>query len=229
MTIAGESAFPITASEFRALSKVTAEPFVPSTKSLTVLARALPNCQGCDLFVNGTKAVPGHGPASATVVLVGEQPGDNEEKTGLPFVGPAGVLLDRILQTVGIDRSTVYVTNAVKHFRFEQRGKARLHKRPHLRHVTACHPWLAAELRAIRPTAVVLLGATAASSLLGGDFKLTQSRGELLHTEWAEITMATWHPSLALRGRDAETRARITAELASDLRRVAKRLTQFER
>lgn len=211
------------------MSKVSAEPFVPTTKSLSVLAQALPNCQGCDLFVNGTNAVPGHGSASATVVLVGEQPGDNEEKTGLPFVGPAGVLLDRILQTVGIDRSTIYVTNAVKHFRFEQRGKGRLHKRPHKRHVTACRPWLVAELSAIRPAAIVLLGATAASSLLGADFKLTQFRGEFFPSEWAEITMATWHPSLALRARNAETRARITAELTSDFRRVAKRLPRFDR
>lgn len=155
---------------------------------------------------------------------MGEQPGDVEEKTGLPFVGPAGALLDKVLVAANIDRASVYVTNAVKHFHFEPRGKARLHQRPRATHVNACRPWLAAELKAIQPLAVVLLGATAAASLLGSDFKLTESRGQILQTQWAPLTMATWHPSLALRARDAASRARVVGELVEDLRRLARRI-----
>jgi len=194
---------------------------VPATRSLLELAAHLPECRGCPLYANGTRPVFGEGKRAARVVFVGEQPGNVEEQQGRPFVGPAGRVLDRALQEAGIDRGEVYLTNAVKHFNFEERGKARLHKRPLRSHVTACEPWLQAELNAIRPRAIVLLGATAASSLLGTTFKLTASRGKLLSSEWADSVMATWHPSAILRAADPESRERTLQELVSDLRALA--------
>jgi DNA polymerase len=156
--------------------------FVPASTSLAVLARAAAGCQGCELYRDATQTVFGSGPRKARFVLVGEQPGDREDRLGEPFVGPAGHVLGRALAAAGIARDDVYVTNAVKHFRFEraERGKRRLHKRPDARHVFACHPWLAAELNAVRPRVIVALGATAAQALYGSGFRLTQHRGERL-------------------------------------------------
>jgi DNA polymerase len=196
----------------------------PVQLSLAQLRREVDACRNCDLHTNGTRAVSGEGSRTAAIVLVGEQPGDLEERNGRPFVGPAGALLDKALTAAGIGRERVYLTNIVKHFNFEERGTMRLHKRPRATHVRACRPWLLAELAAIRPTAVVLLGATAASGLLGSGFRLSQQRGSLLSSSLAPVVMATWHPSLALRAPDAETRARVFSELASDLGMVARQV-----
>ena len=154
--------------------------FVPDTDDLTVLSDASQSCEGCDLFRDATQAVFGEGSSKAKVVFVGEQPGDQEDKAGHPFVGPAGRLLDKALVAAGIDRRSVYVTNAVKHFKFEERGKRRIHKTPSRTEVVSCRPWLLNELDAIQPDVVVLLGATAAKSLMGSSFRLTAHRGEVL-------------------------------------------------
>jgi DNA polymerase len=204
--------------------------FVPASTSLAVLARAAAGCQGCELYRDATQTVFGSGPRKARFVLVGEQPGDREDRLGEPFVGPAGHVLGRALAAAGIARDDVYVTNAVKHFRFEraERGKRRLHKRPDARHVFACHPWLAAELNAVRPRVIVALGATAAQALYGSGFRLTQHRGERL--PWppekgpyaedeaaVEYALATIHPSAVLRG-DPDSRQDRFDGLAADLR-----------
>jgi DNA polymerase len=194
-----------------------ASPFVPADASLDALAAAADGCRGCELFENATQTVFGAGPRTASVVMVGEQPGDVEDRRGEPFVGPAGKLLDRALVAAGIERSEVYVTNAVKHFRWKatDRGDRRLHQKPDARHVTACRPWLVAELAAVRPRVVVALGATAAASLFGPAFRLTQHRGDRL--PWPpekgpfadddsdiEAALATLHPSAVLRGSDED-------------------------
>jgi len=199
---------------------------VPQNASLAELARAARDCRGCPLYAQATQTVFGEGGERASIVIVGEQPGDAEDKAGRPFVGRAGVMLDRALAQAGIDRRTVYVTNAVKHFNFEFRGKARLHKKPRPGDVRACRPWLEAELRAIEPKAVVLLGATAVLSLLGPDFRLTERRGQIVATPWAEIAIASWHPSMALRAPDSESRARVLGELTRDLRLVKDRISR---
>ncbi len=197
-----------------------ATPFVPADHSMDALVAAAAACRGCDLYENATQTVFGAGPASASVMMVGEQPGDVEDRRGEPFVGPAGKLLDRALVAAGIARDKVYVTNAVKHFRFKPtgRGNRRLHQKPDARHITACRPWLAAELDGVRPRVVVALGATAAASLLGPSFRLTQHRGERL--PWPpekgpfaqddsdiEAALATLHPSAVLRGSDEDRQA----------------------
>ncbi len=197
--------------------------------SLAQIAHRLRRCRNCELHMNGTRAVAGEGLPTAEIALVGEQPGHEEEKAGRPFVGPAGVLLGKALAAAGIAHESVYVTNAVKHFNFEERGRMRLHKRPRATHVLACKPWLEAELKAVGPTAIVLLGATAAYSLLGSDFRLTQRRGMLIQSMLAPIVVATWHPSLPLRARDSQARTRIAAELTSDLRRVAVAVARLAR
>jgi len=202
----------------------TAEPFLPAKLTLPALQEAAAGCMGCDLYQLGTQTVFGEGPADATVVFVGEQPGDQEDRQGRPFVGPAGRLLDEALDTVGIDRGQVYVTNAVKHFKWIPKGKRRIHSKPDLVEVTACRPWLAAELAAVTPKVVVCLGATAAQSLLGKDFRVTKQRGEFL--PWpgppdrsvAEIT-ATVHPSSILRA--GERRPAEMELFLADLRKVA--------
>lgn len=182
-----------------------AEEYVPEHAGLDELRAAVQGCRGCDLHRDATQAVFGEGPADATVLVAGETPGDQEDKQGHPFVGPAGKLLDRALAAAGIDRTQVYVTNAVKHFKFKQRGKRRIHDKPGRTEVVACRPWLLAELDAVRPELVVLLGATAAQSLLGTGFRVTKDRGKVLDVpDRPELAVATVHPSSVLRSDDRE-------------------------
>ena len=183
-----------------------ATPFLPRQPSLEALREAACECRGCDLWRPATQTVFGEGPEDARMVLVGEVPGDREDRAGHPFVGPAGRELDQALAEAGIDRGEVYVTNAVKHFRFEERGKRRIHQRPDAKQVKACNPWLRAELDVIAPEALVLLGATAAKSLLGNSFRLMAEHGRLLESDLAPVVVATIHPSAILRGRDGESR-----------------------
>jgi DNA polymerase len=199
----------------------SAEDFLPEHRSLSNLIEASKSCRGCSLYVKATQTVFGEGPAKARVVMIGEQPGDVEDKEGRPFVGPAGHLLDRALEAAGIDRRTVYVTNAVKHFKFEERGKARLHKKPSVGEVRACHPWLRAELGVIRPEVVVLLGATAAQALLGSSFRVTRDRGKAIASDLARYVIATAHPSSILRAPDSASREAGFDALVHDLRLVA--------
>jgi uracil-DNA glycosylase family protein len=176
----------------------SAQDFLPSHRDLASLQSAAPQCRGCPLYEQASQVVFGEGGAHAALMLVGEQPGDKEDQQGRPFVGPAGQLLDKCLVAAGIDRSTVYVTNAVKHFKWEPRGKIRLHKKPNSLEIAACRPWLEAEVAAIRPHLIVCLGATAAQSLMGGQFRLTRHRGEVFPTKYGPVT-ATIHPSAILR------------------------------
>ena len=200
-----------------------ATPFLPERRSLKALREAAQGCRGCHLWRPATQTVFGEGRKSSRVMLVGEQPGDREDLAGKPFVGPAGRELDRGLEAAGIERKEAYVTNVVKHFKFEERGRRRIHQTPKRFEVEACRPWLDEELEAVRPEALVLLGATAAKALLGSAFRVTQHRGELLDAELAGIVTATLHPSSILRGppedRDAGREA-----LAADLRVVARAL-----
>jgi uracil-DNA glycosylase len=197
----------------------TAAPFLPDKLSMTALRDAVQGCRGCPLHANATQAVFGEGTLKAEVMLVGEQPGDQEDLAGAPFVGPAGKLLDRALEEAGIDRDTTYVTNAVKHFKWKARGTRRIHDKPSWTETMACRPWLEAELALVRPRALVLLGATAAQALLGKSFKVTQERGKPLDSELAELVVATIHPSAVLRG---ENRDEMFAGLVDDLRVVAR-------
>ena len=202
----------------------SAADFLPDTLDLDRLAEAAQHCQGCDLYKNATQAVFGEGLAQARLILVGEQPGDKEDLAGRPFVGPAGRLLDEVLDEVGIARNDVYVTNAVKHFKWTPRGTRRLHAKPTAREMSACRPWLETEIRAVQPEMLVCLGATAAQSLLGSSFRITRQRGEILKSEYVPWLMATWHPSAILRAPDPEARAAMRGEFAADLRQAAKRL-----
>ena len=199
---------------------VGAEPFVPERRTLPALREAVQGCRGCDLYRNATQAVFGEGARHAEVLFVGEQPGDQEDRAGVPFVGPAGKLLDRALEAAGIDRKATYVTNAVKHFKWKARGTRRIHDKPSWTEQMACRPWVEAELAAVKPRALVLMGATAAQSLLGKSFKVTQSRGVPLDSDLAELVVATIHPSAVLR---AENRDEMFAGLVDDLRVVATR------
>jgi DNA polymerase len=199
----------------------TAAPLVPERPTLPALREAAAGCRACPLWERGTQTVFGGGPARAEVLFVGEQPGHEEDLAGHPFVGPAGRLLDRALSEAGIDRRAVYVTNAVKHFKWEARGKRRIHQKPSGGEVRACKPWLDAELQVVRPRAVVCLGSTAAQALLGKDFRVTRRRGEILSTPLAPIVMATVHPSSVLRAPDDETRRTEWARLVEDLEKLA--------
>jgi uracil-DNA glycosylase family protein len=202
----------------------TAAPFLPERRSLRALREAARGCRGCPLWRVGTQTVFGEGPTGARVVMAGEQPGDREDLEGRPFVGPAGKLLDRALVSAGIDRSDVYVTNAVKHFKWEPMGKRRLHKKPGAREIAACRPWLDAELEALEPDVVVALGATAAQALMGPAFRVTRDRGKVFsELSWAKAFVATVHPSSILRGDPAEREAALSA-LVADLKVVAKLL-----
>ena len=210
-----------------AIAKEGAAPFVPEDRTLPVLREAVQNCRGCDLFRNATQAVLGELETGTglkrlkvAMMMIGEQPGDQEDKEGRPFVGPAGKLLNKCLQEAGIDRRKVYVTNAVKHFKWEPRGKLRIHKKPSMKEVHACRPWLEAELEVVRPSLVVCLGAVAAQSLLGSGFKVTQSHGKVQHREGFPPIIATIHPSAILRARTPEDRDRDTNVLLDDLRRA---------
>jgi DNA polymerase len=195
-----------------------ATPFLPDRMTLTALRAAVQGCEGCPLYANATQAVFGEGLLSASVMLVGEQPGDQEDRAGAPFVGPAGRILDRALDEAGIDRRKTYVTNAVKHFKWKARGTRRIHDKPTWTEQVACRPWLEAELRLVKPRALVLLGATASQSLLGRDFRVTRHRGEALDSDLAELVTATIHPSAVLRG---ENRDELLAGLVDDLRLAA--------
>jgi uracil-DNA glycosylase len=197
---------------------VTARDFLPHRESLAALQSAAKDCEGCPLYQFATQTVFGEGPAPATLMLVGETPGDQEDRQGRPFVGPAGRLLDDALAKAGLSRETVYITNAVKHFKWEERGKRRLHKKPSAREQAACRPWLEAEIGVVHPQMIVCLGATAAQSLIARDFRITKARGKVLASEWAQAILATHHPSAALRAPKPEDRRRMRDELASDLK-----------
>src|ERR1700734_117595 len=158
--------------------------YIPERPTLRKLQESVQTCRGCDLYAHATQAVFGEGPTSARIVFIGEQPGDEEDRKGHPFVGPAGKLLDRALADAGIDRSLVYVTNAVKHFKFEERGKRRLHKKPSGGEIKACRPWLEAEINLIQPQIIVCLGATAAQSIFGGTYRVTKERGQFVRNSW---------------------------------------------
>jgi len=202
---------------------VSAAEFLPDRLTLPALRQAAAGCRGCHLWQVGTQTVFGEGGAGAGAVFVGEQPGDQEDRTGKPFVGPAGRLFDEALEAAGIDRTAVYVTNAVKHFKWQARGKRRIHQKPNAAEVAACKPWLEAELAVVKPRVLVLLGATAAQALLGRQFRVTQHRGEVLESELAEAVTATVHPSSILRGEPSEREANLAA-FVDDLRVVAQLL-----
>jgi uracil-DNA glycosylase len=198
-----------------------ATPFLPKKLTLPALQKSAKECEGCDLYLAATQTVFGEGDTSARVVFVGEQPGDAEDRQGRPFVGPAGRVFDEALAEAGIDRKLTYVTNAVKHFSFEPRGKARLHKKPRPGEVRACAPWLRAELSVIEPDVLVLLGATAGQSIWGPQFRITQERGIVKRGPLAKAIVATIHPSAVLRAPDAPARRELFQTLVSDLRIVA--------
>ncbi len=194
---------------------------VPARPSLENLREAIPTCRACELWAAATQPVLGSGRRGARVMLVGEQPGDREDIEGLPFVGPAGGILDRALERAGMASEDVYLTNVVKHFRYKARGKRRIHQKPDRGHVTACMPWLEAELTVVAPEALVCLGATAAQALLGSQVRIGRDRGKPIESELAELVTLTAHPSAILRSRtDAERRAALD-ELVADLTRVA--------
>ena len=198
-----------------------AEEWVPRRGGLRAMKKSIGDCRGCDLYQDATRAVFGEGPATARVVLVGEVPGDQEDKAGRPFVGPAGRLLDRALADAGINRDDAYLTNAVKHFRFTERGKRRIHKKPDVGHIVACRPWLSAELTAVKPDVVVVLGAVAARALLGPSFRVTKQHGEPVDLSDGMVAVGTVHPSAVLRSDDRDA---AYAGLVADLKVVAKLL-----
>lgn len=202
----------------------SAADFLPERRTLPVLREASKKCRGCNLWEKGTQTVFGEGAVDAEVMFVGEQPGDKEDLSGKPFVGPAGAILDKALVAAGIDRSKVYVTNTVKHFNWEPRGKRRIHKKPSAMHIAACRPWLDAEIAAVKPRVIVCLGATAAQALLGRTFKVTQRRGELIPSALASYITATVHPSSILRAPDETTRHEEMARFIDDLKNVASAL-----
>jgi uracil-DNA glycosylase family protein len=207
----------------------TAADFIPDRPTLTNARDAAKDCKGCDLWMRGTQTVFGEGSRKAELMLVGEQPGDAEDLSGHPFVGPAGKLLDRALADAGIDRTAVYVTNVVKHFKWEPRGKRRIHKKPSAGQIAACRPWLDTEIALVKPGAIVCLGATAAQALLGRAFKVTAHRGELVASPLAPIVVATVHPSSILRAPDDESRHVEIKRFTDDLRTVARALSSRKR
>jgi len=200
----------------------TAAPFVPSHPTIGKLQEAARECRACPLWKTGTQTVFGDGSRHAKVIFVGEQPGSDEDLAGKPFVGPAGKVLNKALAAAGIDREEVYVTNAVKHFKWEPKGKRRLHKKPSSREIAACRPWLDAELEVLQPRVLVCLGATAAQALLGKEFRVTKHRGEFVESPLARHVVATVHPSSILRAPDDETRHSEMERFIEDLKRVAK-------
>lgn len=202
----------------------TARPWLPDKPTLPRLREAAAGCKGCDLWQRGTQTVFGEGSPHARVIMVGEQPGDKEDLQGRPFVGPAGAVLDKALAEAGIDRNDVYVTNIVKHFKWEPRGKRRIHKKPNALEISACRPWLEAEIAVTRPEVVVLLGATAAQGILGRDFRVTQHRGEWVSSDVAPFVLATVHPSSILRAPDDESRHEEMRKFVADLKTVARQI-----
>ena len=204
----------------------TAAALIAENATLPLLRETAQGCQACDLYLRGTQTVFGEGRERSELMLVGEQPGNDEDLAGHPFVGPAGRLLDKALENAGIDRSSAWVTNVVKHFKWEARGKRRIHAKPNAAEVRACMPWLQAEIRLVRPRLVVCLGATAAQALLGKSFRVTESRGSILPCEFAPGIMATVHPSSLLRAPDEEARRSGIEQFTADLRRAAAWLLQ---
>lgn len=199
---------------------------LPENRSLPSLRRAIQGCKGCDLFRKGTQAVFGEGKVDSDVMLLGEQPGDKEDLAGKPFVGPAGRLLDLCLEDAGIDRNKAYVTNVVKHFKWEPRGKIRIHKKPNSQEIAACRPWFDAEMQTVGPKLIICLGATAAQSLLGRTFRVTQHRGEVFSKAYLPPILVTIHPSSILRARDDGSRKRERQDFVADLKRAAQYLTR---
>jgi DNA polymerase len=197
---------------------------IPARPTLTKIRAASQDCQACDLYKLGTQTVFGEGASKAALMLIGEQPGDAEDLTGHPFVGPAGKVLDRALAAAGIERAAVYVTNVVKHFKWEPRGKRRIHKKPNTGEISACRPWLDTEIALVQPRAIVCLGATAAQALLGRGFKVTAHRGEFVESPLAPLVLATVHPASLLRAPDEAARRRETKRFIDDLRRVRRAL-----
>jgi uracil-DNA glycosylase len=205
----------------------TAEAFLPERLSLNSLKEAARGCRGCPLYKNATQTVFGEGPRTASVMFVGEQPGDQEDLAGKPFVGPAGKILSDAMIEVGIDRGDVYVTNAVKHFKWEPRGTRRIHSKPNAREMAACKPWLTAEIQVVKPKMVVCLGATAAQDLFGPKFKITKERGKVFEdTQFAPKVMATIHPSAILRMPDHDAREEARRQFREDLAKVAKEIKE---
>jgi uracil-DNA glycosylase len=202
----------------------TAADFLPPSRALRTLRRAAADCRGCPLWKDATQTVFGAGSKKAKLMLVGEQPGDREDVEGEPFVGPAGRILDRALEAAGVGRDDVYVTNAVKHFKWRARGKRRLHQAPRAGEIEACKPWLVAELEAVRPPALLALGGTAAKALFGTKIRVTRDRGRLIESPLAPVAAVTLHPSAILRLRDHDEREDAFAALVADLRLAAKEL-----
>jgi DNA polymerase len=205
-------------------SGISALQFLPKRISLASMQEAVQSCRGCPLFRNATQAVFGEGPRSASIVLVGEQPGNDEDLKGHPFVGPAGRVLDRALDDAGLSRRDTYVTNVVKHFKWEAKGKRRMHRKPGAREISACLPWLEREIELIRPRVLVVMGATAAQALLGREFKVTLQRGQAIDTPLASYAVATIHPSAILRMRTSDERERERIRFVDDLKVAAELL-----
>jgi len=199
----------------------TAAPLIPSRPTLNKLRIAAAGCQACDLWKTGTQTVFGEGKPSSTVMFIGEQPGNAEDLKGRPFVGPAGGLLDKALEEAGIDRTKVYVTNVVKHFKWEPRGKKRIHKKPNAAEITACRPWLHAEINLIHPRVIICLGSTAAQAILGPKFKVSTQRGTFVQSPLAPFVTATVHPSSILRAPSDDRRHEEMARFIADLKKIA--------
>jgi uracil-DNA glycosylase family protein len=204
-----------------------AEEFFPDRKTLPAFREAAADCQACDLYKRGTQTVFGAGTRNAEVLFVGEQPGNDEDLEGEPFVGPAGKLLDKALEEAGIDRQKAYVTNVVKHFKWEPRGKRRIHKKPKAKEIAACRPWLEAEIEIVKPKVIVCLGATAAQALLGSKFRVSKDRGKFIEADLAPYIIATVHPSAILRAPDDETRHEQKRRFIDDLKKVADVLSKI--
>jgi uracil-DNA glycosylase len=199
---------------------------LPDRPTLPAVREVAAGCKACDLYKRGTQTVFGEGPLKAGVMLVGEQPGDAEDVAGHPFVGPAGRLLDTALEEAGIDRKLVYVTNVVKHFKWEPRGKRRIHAKPNAAEISACRPWLETEIALVKPHVLVCLGATAAQALLGKSFRVSRQRGELVPSSLAPVVTATIHPSSILRAPDDEARREEMRRFVQDLRKVAREIAR---
>jgi len=209
--------------------EISAADFMPEQLTLPSLKTAAADCKGCDLWKKGTQTVFGEGKRRATALFVGEQPGNEEDLTGKPFVGPAGRMFDSALEEAGINRQQTYVTNVVKHFKWEPRGKRRIHKKPNSQEINACRPWLEAEIAVVKPKVIVALGATAAQTLLGAQFRVTKNRGEFLESTLAPYIMATVHPSSILRAPDDETRRLEYRRFVDDLKKLARVLKSRHR
>lgn len=211
------------------LPQRSAADFIPPKPTLSALRQAAKACTGCDLYQRATQTVFGEGASGATIIFVGEQPGDQEDVQGHPFVGPAGRLLDKALVEAGIARNEVYITNAVKHFKWEPQGKRRKHKRPSAGEVAACRPWLASELNAIHPHIVVCLGATAAQAVLGKVVRINEARGQFIKTPWAPATYVTIHPSSIFRHRERAQQEKEYRQFVEDLRQIHRKLQEYKR